>query len=119
MFDIRSSQFRYIEKMNEMRERFWQVFDIRKEGLAPLGAGVSLCQVAKTDFGVHMAWTMSLIDGALVGTGSYILLDGSASAAWRLGISGLLFLLLGALNSCSTFASSYSSCRRMIEGHPV
>ena len=69
MFDIRRSQLRYAQKLNELRAYFWQTY-IKEEKLIPLGMEngkwVDVFQKARTDFGQKMALTMSLVHGILV-----------------------------------------------------
>lgn len=74
MFDIRRSQLRYIQKLNEVRAYFWNKY-FKDENLVPLGMEngkwVDLFQKARTDFGRTMALTMSIVHGILVTVGLF------------------------------------------------
>lgn len=66
MFDIRKSQLRYTNKMNEIRGFFWRKYKIEERYLLiPLGKNTNLAKISKTDFGMYMALTMSLVHGGL------------------------------------------------------
>lgn len=70
MFDIRGAQIRYLKRTNELREALWKRYDIQKETqIEPLGKGVDLVRIARTDFGLTMALTMSAVHGVLIGVG--------------------------------------------------
>ncbi len=72
MFDIRHSQFRYIAKMNELRGRFWSEFKIEKaDGIEMLGKNADLEKIVRKDFGIIMAWVMSLVNSILIAGGVY------------------------------------------------
>lgn len=70
LYDLRYSQFRYIVKMNELRARFWQFFDIEKhESVEMLGKNANLEEIARKDFGARMAWIMSIFNGGVIAGG--------------------------------------------------
>jgi hypothetical protein len=66
MFDIRKSQLRYAQKMNEIRTFFWHKYKIEeKHQLLPLGKNANLARISTTDFGMYMALIMSIVHGGL------------------------------------------------------
>ncbi len=94
MFDIRHSQFRYIAKMNELRGRFWSKFDIMKnDKIEMLGKDTDLEKIARTDFGIIMAWVMSLINGLLIAGGVFLLRPLNL-AAFNFALAGAILILV-------------------------
>lgn len=74
MFDHRHSQYWYIAKMNELRNHFWLKFDIEKvDKIEMAGKNADLKKAARKDFGVKMAWIMSIFNSALIAVGIYLL----------------------------------------------
>jgi FtsH-binding integral membrane protein len=99
MFDIRRSQIRYLERTNEFRIALWEKYKIEKlTKIKPMGKGVNLVDVAKKDFGMHMAWVMSLIHGVIFSVGVLYILKNSLSLAIVIVICSLLGLCLFFVN---------------------
>jgi hypothetical protein len=99
MFDIRNSQLRYVQKMNEIRDYFWQTYKIEETNkLIHLGKNADFAKTAKTDFGMHMAWIMSLIHGSLLCFGSWFLLLHLSNSALILLSAILLGIITWILN---------------------
>jgi hypothetical protein len=75
MFDIRQSQFRYIKKMDEIRDYFWRINKIEENSkISHIGKNADYVKIAKTDFGMYMALIMSITHGILLSVGTYLLL---------------------------------------------
>jgi hypothetical protein len=99
MFDIRHSQLRYVKKLNEIRDHFWQTYKIEETNkLVHLGKNADLAKTAKTDFGTHMAWIMSLIHVSLVCFGSWFILLHLSDSVLMLLLSILFGVIMWVLN---------------------
>lgn len=109
MFDIRRSQLRYTQKLNEIRAYFWQSYIKKADKLIPLGMEdgkwVDVFQNARTDFGQKMALIMSLAHGILVVVGL------SQLILYFLSLNGkpfqLIFFIISAFIGIMIFVINY------------
>lgn len=100
MFDIRRSQVRYLQRVNSLREALWERYAIESETkIAPLGRGVDLIHVARRDFGLIMAITMSCVHAVLVGVGVWNIFTMCSVSTCFLRFAAILCgLVFGTLN---------------------
>lgn len=101
MFDIRQSQWRYIQDMNSIRKFFWEKLEIPFEtNLSRLSKKPEcITDVSKSDFASKMAWIMGAIHGLLLFFGMSILLSLVCPCyPWQYVSSAVLAILTLVLN---------------------